>query len=153
MNKLNKSIVTALFPVILTNPLLALGNIALTPSLVDFGERFINVVKNVSEEPIKTIEVIATAYSSTPDQTDANPFTTAANTTVRDGIIAANFLEFHTQIKIPELYGDKIFIVEDRMNRRYNNSEIPRLDIWMETRVDAKRFGVKKLEIIVLKDN
>src|SRR3989344_3213041 len=70
---------------------------------------------NVTEEMI----LAATAYSSTPDQTDDTPFITAKGTTVRDGIIAANFLPFGTRIKIPDIYGDKIFVVEDRMNRRY----------------------------------
>ena len=89
---------------------------------------------------------MASAYSSTPDQTDSTPFITAWNTRVRDGIIAANFLPFGTQIKIPELYGDKIFVVEDRMSRRYTY----KIDIWFPEREQALEFGNKKVKIEVV---
>lgn len=79
-----------------------------------------------------------TAYSSEVGQTDATPFTTASGTTVRRGVIAANFLPIGTRVRLPELYGDEVFIVEDRMNARYNK----RVDIWMEETADAKNFGV-----------
>lgn len=95
---------------------------------------------------IKRIEVVLTAYSSTPDQTDGSPFITASNTHVRDGIVAANFLPFGTKIMIPELFGEKTFVVEDRMHRRFND----RVDIWFPDRWSAKQFGLKKAEIIVL---
>ena len=94
------------------------------------------------------IKATITAYSSTFDQTDDSPFVTASNTKVRDGIVAANFLPFGTKIKIPELFGDKIFIVEDRMNRRYQD----RIDIWFATRAEAKRFGKRQAEIVILDD-
>lgn len=88
--------------------------------------------------------VIITAYSSTPDQTDSTPFITASNTRVRDGIVAANFLPFGTQIKIPAVYGDKIFTVEDRMK---SNKKV---DIWFPTRREALNFGAKIAEIEIL---
>lgn len=90
--------------------------------------------------------VMATAYSSTPDQTDDTPFITASGTTVRDGIIATNFLPFGTLVKIPHLFGDKIFVVEDRMNRRYAT----RIDIWFPERELAKIFGIRKVVIEVV---
>lgn len=92
-------------------------------------------------------EIWITAYSSTPDQTDDSPFITASNTHVRDGIVATNLLPFGTEVQIPELYGDKIFVVEDRMNRRYTD----RMDIWMETRAEALTFGKNRATILVLK--
>ncbi len=95
---------------------------------------------------VKRIEVVLTAYSSTFDQTDDSPFVTASNTRVRDGIVAANFLPFGTKIKIPDLFGDKIFVVEDRMHRRFND----RVDIWFSDRWSARQFGLQKAEIIVL---
>ncbi|MBU3965533.1 3D domain-containing protein [Patescibacteria group bacterium] len=88
--------------------------------------------------------VIITAYSSTPDQTDSTPFITASNTRVRDGIVAANFIPFGTQIKIPAIYGDKIFTVEDRMK---SNKKV---DIWFPTRKEALIFGAKIAEIEIL---
>lgn len=96
-------------------------------------------VKNV-------MTVLATAYSSTPDQTDDSPFITAWNTRVRDGIVAANFLPFGTKVKIPEIYGDKIFVVEDRMNRRHWHV----IDLWFPDRASALEFGVKRVKIQIL---
>ncbi len=94
----------------------------------------------VREDAVKTYRLTVTAYSSTPDQTDATPFTTANGTRVRDGIVAANFLPFHTRVRFPDLYGDKVFVVEDRMNARFPN----RVDIWMEARKPARDFGLKR---------
>lgn len=104
--------------------------------------------KNPVKQPIKFREMIvpATAYSSTPDQTDDSPFITAWNTHVRDGIVAANFLPFGTKIRIPDVYGDKIFVVEDRMNRRYWH----KVDIWFPDRQSALEFGLRTIKIQIL---
>lgn len=96
--------------------------------------------------PVKEYIITATAYSSTIDQTDDTPFITASGTSVRDGIVAANFLPFGTVFKIPDLYGDKIFIVEDRMNKRYWH----RVDIWFPERQMAKEFGIKQIRIEII---
>jgi 3D (Asp-Asp-Asp) domain-containing protein len=98
------------------------------------------------KKPIRTVEVTATAYSSTIDQTDDTPFITASGTYVRDGVVAANFLPIGTIIRIPDIYGDKIFIVEDRMNKRYWH----KIDIWFPEREQAKEFGVKKITIEII---
>jgi len=94
-------------------------------------------------EPTKVKKALMTAYSSTVDQCDDSPFITANGTYVRDGIIAANSLPFGTKIKFPELYGDKVFTVEDRMHERFSD----RFDIWMETREEAVQFGAKYVTI------
>ena len=105
------------------------------------------IVKIVPKtNPVATYIVMASAYSSTPDQTDSTPFTTAWGTQVRDGIIAANFLPFGTLVKMPELYGDKIFVVEDRMNRRYTY----KIDVWFPERAQAMEFGNKKVKIEIV---
>ena len=98
---------------------------------------------------IKTYTVRATAYSSTIDQTDDTPFVTASGTNVRDGILATNFLPFGTKIRIPEIYGDKVFIVEDRMNRRYWYN----IDIWFPERSLAMAFGSKKVTIEIVDES
>ena len=95
----------------------------------------------------KTIKMVATAYSSTVQQTDNDPFITAAGTWVRDGIVANNLLPFGTKIKMPELYGDKIFIVEDRMNRKKGYYHI---DVWFASYSEAKNFGAKTTYVEVL---
>jgi 3D (Asp-Asp-Asp) domain-containing protein len=95
----------------------------------------------------KKIRVVATAYSSTPFETDDDPYTTAAGTRVRDGVVANNLLPFGTKIRIPEIYGDKIFVVEDRMHRKKGYYQV---DIWFPTFQEAKAFGVKRTYIEVL---
>lgn len=92
-----------------------------------------------------TTRVLVTAYSSTPDQTDSTPFTTANGTTVHSGVVAANFLPFGTRLRLPKHFGDQVFVVADRMNERYAN----RLDIWMESRAAALTWGVRYVNIEV----
>lgn len=94
----------------------------------------------------KIFDVWVTAYSSVPEETDDSPFITATNKTVRDGFIAANFLPFGTRVKIPKYFGDKIFIVEDRMSRRKDNF----MDIWMPTKEKALAFGIHQTSVIVI---
>jgi len=95
--------------------------------------------------------VIMTAYNSEVGQTDDSPCITANNFNVCDyGVedtIAANFLPFGSKVKIPELFGDRVFVVRDRMNKRFSN----RVDVWMIERPDAVNFGVKVAKIEVLK--
>ena len=100
----------------------------------------------VKTEKTKKILVVITAYSSTVDQTDDTPFITANGTYVRDGIVANNMLPFGTKIKIPELYGNKEFVVADRMNALKSDYHI---DIWFPSYLEAKNFGVKKTYIEV----
>lgn len=95
---------------------------------------------------LKTVKVDVTAYSSTPDQTDETPFIAASGEHVHEGMVAANFLAFGTKIKIPSIFGDKIFIVNDRMNRRFNS----RIDVWFPNRESAINFGLKTAEIVIL---
>lgn len=102
--------------------------------------------KGATYETKWAITVPVTSYSSTPDQTDSTPFLTARSTIVRDGVIAANFLPFGTRVRFPEIFGDKIFIVEDRMNQRYWH----RIDIWMPDRQLAKDWGIKYLRAEVV---
>jgi len=90
--------------------------------------------------------VIITAYSSTRDQCDEDPWTTASGSPVREGIVAANFLPFETEIKIPAIYGQRVFVVKDRMHPR-NSYHI---DIWFPTRWQALNFGVRTTYIEVL---
>lgn len=92
-----------------------------------------------------------TAYNSLPEQTDDTPCITANGFDVCErnieDTIAANFLEFGTKVRIPELFGNRIFIVRDRMNQRYPD----RIDIWMLNKPDAIAFGLKyaKIEVII----
>jgi len=97
------------------------------------------------EKPHKIVKAVITAYTSTPGQTDSTPFIGASGKHVYDGMIAANWLPFGTKVKIPALYGDKVFTVDDRMNSRYGYG---RMDIWFDTtRAEALKFGVQRVEV------
>ena len=115
------------------------------------GNSFLPISEPYFFEPKITqkINVIATAYSSTVWQTDDTPFITAAGTYVKDGIIANNLLPFGTLVMVPELYPDKIFVVEDRMHSRKGYYHI---DIWFPTYAEAKNFGAKTTYIEVLEN-
>lgn len=102
---------------------------------------------NPEPQVTQKIRVVITAYSSTIDQTDLDPFVTAAGTIVRDGVVANNMYPFGTKIRIPEIYGDKVFVVEDRMNRKKGYYHI---DIWFASYGEAKNFGVKRTHIEIL---
>ena len=104
---------------------------------------------NEAKKVAKTIKVVITAYSSTPEETDETPFITASGKSVSDGIIANNMLPIGTKIRIPSLYGSKVFVVEDRMNRRKSDYHI---DIWMASKPLAVNFGVKTADIEVLEN-
>jgi len=127
------------------------------PDLDLLTQRFIEN----ADEPVNIVDpyivtremkVVSTAYSSTKDQTDSTPCITANGYNVCksgiENVVAANFLKFGTKIRIPELYGDQIFTVQDRMHPRFNN----RVDFWKASRESAKKFGVKYIKIQVLKD-
>ncbi len=104
------------------------------------------------DAPKKVKSVLATAYSSEPGQTDNSPCITATGYDVCENYalygssntIASNFLPVNTLIKIPELFGDKVFVVRDRMNARYGYNNI---DIWMPSTGSAKQFGIKQVTI------
>ncbi|MCP6720313.1 MAG: 3D domain-containing protein [Patescibacteria group bacterium] len=95
-----------------------------------------------------SLSAVFTAYSSSLDETDNTPFITASGAGVRDGIIANNCLPFGTEIVIPGLFDDKVFVVEDRKNSRYGCQWF---DIWYSSKSEAKRFGiVRNAEVLVL---
>lgn len=90
--------------------------------------------------PVKRMTVEATAYTNLAALTDASPDITASGTRVGFGQIAANFLPFGTKVRLPDLYGDQIFTVTDRMNARYQH----RVDVFLPTYTQAIQFGYKR---------
>jgi len=90
--------------------------------------------------------VMATAYNSMESQTDSTPWITASGTRCRPGVIASNFLPIGTKVMI-DGFGNRVFTVEDRMNKRYKK----RIDIWFRDYDDAIQFGVRKIRYHVLK--
>jgi len=103
-------------------------------------------IPQAQQEATDTLTMKITAYASVPEETDDTPFITASGEHVRDGIVASNILPFGTKIQIPSLFGSKVFVVEDRMNRKIKNT----IDIWMPTKLDAVDFGVAHATIVVI---
>lgn len=117
------------------------------------------VIADNGVEPATTIEayrivrihrLTVTAYSSTVDQTDASPCITANGFNLcennQENVIATNFLPFGTKVRLPDLFGDRVFTVHDRMHARYRY----RADVWMKTRLAAVQFGARYTTIEVL---
>lgn len=115
------------------------------------GNTLLPIASPLDPEPqiSRSLPVVVTAYSSTVWQTDDTPFITAAGTMVRDGIIANNLLPFGTKVRMPEIYGDKIFVVEDRMSWKKGYYHV---DIWFPSYGEALNFGAKTTYIEVLEN-
>lgn len=135
----------------LANPVVAKAE-ETTPDPAPFAEEVVPI-----RPAKKTLTVVSTAYSSEAAQTDSTPCIPAmwkfnlceyfAETGIED-TIAANFLPLGTEVRFPELYGDKIFVVRDRMNAKYNGKS--RIDFWKKDRPSAVTFGVKRIKMEVL---
>lgn len=95
---------------------------------------------------VKTYDVVLTGYSASIDETDSTPLITASGAWVGDGVAASNFLPFGTQIKIPEIFGGKVFTIKDRMAPKHSD----KIDIWFESKELAKTFGARKAQVQVL---
>lgn len=122
-----------------------------TPAILQATLPVIESVASSSEfKVIRTSTHTITAYNSEAGQTDDSPCITANGYNVcKSGVedtIAANFLKFGTKVKIPELFGDRVFVVRDRMNKKHPS----RVDVWMVDRHDAVQFGVKVAKIQVV---
>lgn len=100
----------------------------------------------VPEEKPTLIDMWITAYSSSEDETDSTPNITAIGTLTRDGIVATNMLPIGTLVRIPQYFGKKVFVVEDRMHPRKRWV----LDVWMPSKAEAMEFGsyLTKVEVI-----
>lgn len=117
----------------------------------------VNFPESTTRDARYTITVVATAYSSEAAQTDDTPCIPAMwkfnlcdyyDTYGVADSIAANDLPLGTKVRFPDLYGDKVFTVRDRMNRRYTGKS--RIDFWLPEKSEAIHFGVKTLKMEVL---
>jgi 3D (Asp-Asp-Asp) domain-containing protein len=134
---------------ILAKPVIASTSIvaSTTPASASSTEA---VASSTAVKVVRTSTHTITAYNSEAGQTDDSPCITANGYNVcksgKEDTIAANFLKFGTKVKIPELFGDRVFVVRDRMNKKHPN----RVDVWMVERSDAIQFGVKVAKIQVI---
>lgn len=107
----------------------------------------------------------ATAYTSSPGETDRTPFVTATGMRTALGVVAVSrdllrILPYGTKLRLKDLgsvYGrgkgrfdalfqDRIFVVADTMHPRMRE----KLDIWLPDRALALQFGRRLLEVEVL---
>ena len=139
----------------------------ISPQVVDaYTQGMVDSIMNMSEgqvsevsfpesldiEPRRIVWTTMTAYSSDVAQTDNTPCIPASGLDLckyyeKYGVAdtsATNFLPLGTQVRFPDLYGDKIFVVRDRMNARYGWG---RGDFWMPSYSEAKKFGVKRIKM------
>lgn len=91
----------------------------------------------------KTVRAVVTAYTSSIDETDEDPFITASGQMTREGIVANNCLPFGTFVWI----GNKLYEVADRMNARYGCEHF---DVWLETKAEAWEWGRQMHEIAII---
>ena len=127
--------------------------IILTNANKQFNPQIVTTTKIISSLPINqnkpyyTTYITATAYTSRAAETDDTPYIAAWGDHVFWGMVASNKFPKGTKIQIPDYFGDKMFIVLDRMNTRYYH----RLDIWMPEINQAKQWGAKYIKIKVYK--
>jgi 3D (Asp-Asp-Asp) domain-containing protein len=113
--------------------------------------------------------VRATAYNSLESQTNSQPFITATGTRTRWGIIAVSRdllgekLPYGSLVRLRDLGnfhngrgagayqslldGTDLFVVEDTMHPRKRNQ----VDIWFQDYASAVNWGVRKLEVEVVR--
>lgn len=97
------------------------------------------------KQPTNVVKLWLTAYNSHISQTDGNPCNTAFNFNLcehnEEDVVATNYLylSYGAKIKIPELFGDKVFTVVDRMNPKFQAT----IDVWMKDYQSAVKFGRK----------
>lgn len=100
-------------------------------------------------EPVAPAKVVVlanvSAYTSSTDETDEDPGTTASGTTPERGTIACpSKYDFGTRVIIR----GKTYICEDRMNSRYRKTE--HFDIWVASKSEAYRWGRQTLKIEIM---
>jgi len=126
--------------------------IKLSYTFKEDAPQFINKLPENEDSKVKWSGVFAvTAYNSEAGQCDDAPCITANGFNLcENGVedsIATNMLPFGTKVRIPELFGERIFIVRDRMNKRYYEH----FDVWMVDHSAAVKFGLKIAKVEILK--
>lgn len=103
-----------------------------------------------TQKELKTLEVLATAYNSVPEQTDDSPFEAAWGDILKPDVksiaVSRDLLDMglrqYSKVKISGLPGE--YVVLDKMNSRWEK----KIDIYMGTDVEeALEWGIKRVEI------
>jgi 3D (Asp-Asp-Asp) domain-containing protein len=122
----------------------------------------------LTSDTLPSYTLKSTAYNSEESQTDSTPFITATGATTAFGIIAVsrdmlehipygslvrlkdlgNYRNGRGEGKYQELLdGQGLFIVEDTMHPR----KIEQIDVWFPHRSEALSWGVRKVELEVVR--
>jgi len=123
----------------------------------------------IGPDAVPTFTVRATGYNSLPEQTDATPHVTATGATTRFGILAVSRdllgtdLPYGSLVRLRDLGtydggyspgyfqsildGHGLFIIEDTMHARKTNQ----VDVWFEDLSSAVHWGVRRLEVQVVR--
>ncbi len=101
--------------------------------------------KKPAPKVIRTMRASATAYNSLAAQTDATPFFAADGTHTYWGMVAMNCVPFGTKVRIPSMYGSKVFKVHDRGGFGCNH-----VDVWMQHYGDARKFGRRTITVEIV---
>lgn len=122
-------------------------------------KQYFNTIKEVRDREIadllskgSVMYMTVTAYNSEVAQCDSTPCITADGFNLcehnQEDVIATNILPFGTKVMFPELFGDRIFTVHDRMNAKYSY----RADVWMRDHGDAIQFGANyNIQMVIVK--
>lgn len=101
----------------------------------------------IVETPISlwgiSYKAIVSAYTASVDETDSRPWEMASGETVYEGAVANNCLKFGTKVVI----GETLYVVEDRMNKRYGCEYY---DILFPDKASAVQYGRQNLEVVVV---
>lgn len=120
---------------------LILGAILIVPLIPSV--EYYEAPQEIQDAP-KIVLGTITAYTSSPGETDSDPFITASGEVVRPGIAACpDRYPFGTII---EIAGEKYECL-DRMNKRFRDFE--HYDIWFTSKEKAIQFGRQKLEVAI----
>jgi len=107
--------------------------------------------KNSAVESKYEVNEVLTAYTSEAAQTDDSPCITANGFDLckhgQEDTVAINGVKMGTRVRFPDLFGNRVFVVRDRMNARYGSN---RADVWMLSKANAISFGVKVARMEVL---
>ena len=121
-------------------------------SPAEFFNKIQQIVSFSAKPDVRQTKLYVTAYSSNEDETDDSPCITSSGYNLcqhdKENVIACNFLPFGTKVKFPDLDPEKFYTVVDRMHERFNS----RMDIWMDSKSKAKKFGIKFLKVEIYQE-
>lgn len=96
-------------------------------------------------EVIEAMPAFVTAYTSSEDETDEDPWITASGERPGPGTVACpSRYPFGTKVEIEGID----YECEDRMASRYRGGNY--FDVWHENRGEALEYGRKTIEVLVL---